>query len=190
MQGDPIRLKENPKLDMLDQLVDDEIDIRHKIVIFAEYREEIEMITSRYKKYGAVSVFGGNSSEKNLRNIKKFKKEDSCRIIVMNPQSASHGVNLTEAAYLIFYSISYSAEFNYQAIGRIKRATQKNHMRIFYLLATNSIDRIIYNVIVGKNKTQDQLLNQNEVDCQLVQLFRREHGVTTEGPAISQALSW
>lgn len=173
-------LKKNPKMDMLDQLVEEEIDSEEKIVIFAEYQWEVKTITSRYKKYGAVSVYGGNSTKKNLDNIKKFKKGGKdVRIIVMHPQSASHGVNLTEACYLIFYSINFSAEFNYQAVGRILRANQKNAMFIYYLLCRNSIDTLAFDKIVGKNKDQDMLLDgeiregvEQKVKRELLEAFR------------------
>lgn len=170
-------LKKNPKMDMLDQMVEEEIDVEEKIVIFCEFQWEVKTITSRYKKYGAVSVYGGNSAKKNLENIKKFKKGGSdVRIIVMHPQSASHGVNLTEACYLIFYSINFSAEFNYQAVGRILRANQKKPMFIYYLLCRNSIDTIAFDKIVGKNENQDQLLDGQEAETnkRLLQAFREE----------------
>ena len=158
-------MKKSPKMDMLDQLVEEEIGPDEKILIFAEYQHEIKTIVERYKKYGALAVFGGhegNSSKKNMENIKKFKGDEDAKILVLHPQSAAHGINLTESAYVIFYSISYSAEFNYQAIGRILRATQKRAMRVFYVLAKNSIDEIIFNVIIGKNRNQAKLIDADQ----------------------------
>ena len=164
-EENPIPMKKNPKLDMLDQMVEEEIDAEEKIVIFCEFRWEVETITSRYKKYGAVSVFGGNTTKKNLDNIKKFKKGGSnVRIIVMHPQSASHGVNLTEACYLIFYSINFSAEFNYQAVGRILRANQTKPMFIYYLLCRGTIDTLAYDKIIKKNEDQDFLLDGEGIE--------------------------
>jgi len=162
-EGEAIALRKNPKMDMLDQMVHDEIDVEEKIVIFCEFQWEIKTITSRYKKYGAVSVYGGNAAKKNLENIKKFKAGGKdVRIIVMHPQSAAHGVNLTEACYLIFFSINFSAEFNYQAVGRILRANQKKPMFIYYLLCRNSIDTLAYDKIIKKNSDQEALMVENE----------------------------
>lgn len=173
--GEANPLRKNPKMDMLDQMVEEEIDTKEKIAIFCEFQWEVKTITSRYKKYGAVSVYGGNTAKKNLDNIKKFKKGgEDVRVIIMHPQSASHGVNLTEACYLIFYSINFSAEFNYQAIGRILRANQTKPMFIYYLLCRNTIDTIAYDKIVVKNKDQETLLDgaDREINEELVHAFR------------------
>jgi SNF2 family DNA or RNA helicase len=166
-------LKKNPKIEELDSIVEDEIAPDKKILIFAEYRHEIELIVSRYKKYGALSAYGGTTQPVKLDNIKKFKSEDKHRILVIHPKSAAHGVNLTEANYLVFYSISHSAEDNYQAIGRIKRATQKKPMFIYSLIMRDSIDEICYRCVVKKQADERELLDQGIVEMSLLEEIKK-----------------
>ena len=196
-QDNYIQFKENPKMEELDSLVRDEIDSSEKIVIFAQYQWEITEIENRYKDYGAVSVYGGNNSKTNLENIDTFRKDPKCRIIVLHPRSAAHGITLTMAHYLIFYSISYSAEEDYQSVKRIERAGQKNAMMIFYLLAKHplmeygeidlfgetqveklplTIDEIIYYVVQRKIKSQARLLDgdvQGDIERDIVNLWSK-----------------
>lgn len=150
------------KLDMLDQLLNEEIDTEEKVIIFCEYRNEVEQLASRYKIYNPVTAYGKNDSIKNLDNIAAFKKDPKKRLLIAHPQSCSHGVNLTEACYLIFYDISYSAEFNYQAIHRIRRATQKRNMYVFYLLAKNTIEKSIYDTVGLKTDRQGRLIDNKQ----------------------------
>ena len=175
-----IPLKNNPKMDMMDQLLNDEIDHKEKVVIFAQYRWEIEMLKDRYKSYGVVTVYGGNSGSNNLKNLKTFMEDPKCRIIILHPRSAAHGITLTMAHYMIFYSVSYSAEDDYQSVARIERASQKNSMFVYYLLAKAkkgfSIDEIIYKVLVSKQRKQELLLDlrQSEVDSDIVGMWKKQ----------------
>lgn len=159
-ESNPQEFEQNPKAEMLDSLLLEEINKDEKVVIFAEYRWEIEMIASRYKAQGVVTVYGGNNSETNLRNIKEYISNPEIRLAVMHPVSAAHGITFTHAHYMVFYSESYSAEQNYQARARIKRAGQKNAMFFYYLICANSIDEIIYEVIARKNLAQEGIIDQ------------------------------
>lgn len=161
-------IEDAPKLDLLDQLLDEEIDPENKVVIFSQYRWEIETIISRYKCHGVVSVYGGNSAQKNLQAIKTFKEDPNTRLIVLHPRSAAHGVTLTVAHYMIFYSISHSEEENYQCIKRIERASQKNAMFVYYLLCRDSVDELIYKVLSKKKRDQEKLIDQADIDRNIV----------------------
>lgn len=173
-----------PKMNALDDLME-EIGIGTlsdtKVVIYAQYRWEIESIIDRYKDYGAVSVYGGNEASKNLSNIKSFKDNPDTKVIVLHPRSAAHGITLTESHYMIFYSISYSEEENYQCMKRIERASQKHPMFIYYLLATHcnppdkkhtrTIDEIIFAVLERKKQQQAELIDQANIDKDLLATF-------------------
>jgi len=153
-----------------------------KIVIFAQYQWEISEIENRYKYLGSVSVYGGNQSKKNLDNIKEFIHNPETKVIVLHPRSAAHGITLTVSHYMIFYSISYSAEDNCQCVARIERASQKHPMFIYYLLAGSAeskakksmtIDEVIYAVIARKEASQEELLEQRIIDAAIINSFKK-----------------
>lgn len=179
-ESNPIPMTKTPKLDELDSLINDEINVDNKIVIFAEYQWEIKTIEQRYKKHGLVSVYGGNSTKKNLENIRKFKEDPKARIVVAHPQSCAHGVTWTCAHYLIFYSYSHSEENNYQAIKRIERNGQKNAMFVYYLSCKGTIDDDMYAVLKLKSDNQKRMIDhdemlkiqQHELDKKLLTLWR------------------
>jgi SNF2 family DNA or RNA helicase len=168
-------IKTATKLEALDCLME-EIG-NEKVVIYAQYRWEIKTIQERYKDHGLVTVYGDNKSEDNLKNIKGFIQDPAIKIIVLHPKSAAHGVTFTVSHYMIFYSISYSAEDDYQCVARIERAGQKNAMFVYYLISTlekpigkisETIDEVIYRVIRQKNKSQEELIDQNAIDTEIL----------------------
>jgi len=160
---------DNPKLEMLDDLLREEIDSDNKVVMFAQYRWEFEQIAERYKDLGVVTYYGDNTASEKMRNLDAFINGTEARIIVLHPKSCAHGVTLTMAHYMIFYSISYSAEEDYQCIKRIERNSQRHKMFVYYLLAARSIDEVMFAVIRHKQERQASMIDGsddggNEID--------------------------
>lgn len=168
-QDVPQEIKSNPKITELDSILNDEIGPEAKVVIYAEYQYEIKMMETRYKDRGVVTVYGGNTSTKNLANIEKFINDPNCKTIILHPKSAAHGITFTVAHYMIFYSFSHSAENNYQCKKRIERAGQKHPMFIFYLICDDSIDEDMYEVVLKKDDDQELLLDGDDL---LVNIWR------------------
>jgi len=179
-------IEDSTKFGQLDDLLEEIGD--EKVIIYAQYQWEIESMEERYKDRGVVTVYGNNSSSKNLKNLDSFLLNPETRMIVMHPRSAAHGITLTNSHYMIFYSISYSAEENYQCIARIERASQRNTMFVYYLLAEidetlappayetmargvqndGTIDEIIYKVVVAKEVNQRKLIDQRDINLSIL----------------------
>lgn len=175
-EENPHAIASATKLSALDDLLEELGN--EKVVIYAQYRWEVTSIISRYKDQGVVSVYGDNTSTKNLNNIKKFINDPGIRLVILHPRSAAHGITLTVARYMIFYSQSYSAEENYQCIARIERASQKQPMFIYYLLSKFpstmrfTIDEIMYKAVQKKQRNQDLLIDQKFISQDIVDYFR------------------
>lgn len=169
-------IKGNPKLDMLDSLLRDEIALEDKVIIFAQYRWEIETIRDRYKDLGVSTVYGGNTSAESQNNISSFIHNPSTKIIILHPKSGAHGITLVVSHYMIFYSLSDSNEEYYQAVKRIERNGQKHPMFVYHLLCDESVDHDIYNTIVTKQKNQEELIDQESININLIKGWRRRHG--------------
>ena len=184
-------VEENNKLEELDSILDDEISHDDKVVIYAQYRHEIEAINKRYKKYGIVSVYGGNTTKQNLDNIRKFKEDPKIRLIVLHPKSAAHGITFTCAHYMIFYSYDHSAEDAYQCKSRIERAGQKHNMIIFYLSCYKTVDEDTYKAVLLKIHNQSYLIDgtapteedQESINKLLLNQFKERRKNAVDRPA-------
>jgi len=156
--------KSNPKLEALNDLLYDEIDVTEKVVIFAQFTYEITLLLEQYKEFNPVSVYGGNSSKDNIDNIARFINDPTVRLIILHPKSAAHGITLTVAHYMVFYSTSFSAEDDYQAVARIERASQRNAMFVYYLLCEDSVDEYMFKTIQRKHALQKELIDADKED--------------------------
>jgi len=163
-EKDVIRLsKRNPKLEVLESFID-EIHPSEKVVIFAVFRTEIELLLKRFGKQ-AVAIYGGIGDKKRLQAQERFVNDASVRYIIIQPTSGAYGVDGLQAVarYLVFYSIDYRGDTNYQAIHRIKRAGQTRSMVVRYLITKNSIDETIYSSVDKKGELQQDTINNNIV---------------------------
>ncbi len=165
--------KRNSKLIEFMSLLE-EFGPEEKVVIFAEYRAEIDIIL-RTLGESAVAIYGGVSDVKKIEAQKRFINDPTIKYIVCQPQSAAYGVNGFNrvARYLIFYSLSYQADTIYQAIKRIERTGQTLPMIVYYLIAHNTIDEIIYQSTKDKEATQQKTIN---IDLLKALKARRRNG--------------
>jgi SNF2 family DNA or RNA helicase len=85
------------------------------------------------------------------------------RVLVIQPQAASHGVTLTAADTVVFWSPVLSVETYLQCIARMDRVGQVNKMTVVHLQGSD-IERRMY----------DMLQNKVDMHSKLVDLYREE----------------
>ena len=109
-----------------------------------------------------ISIISGDVTATNRASIfNNFQTTNTPRVLLIQPQAASHGVTLTAADTVIFWSPVMSVETYLQCIARIDRVGQKNHMTVIHLQGSE-VERRMYTML------------QNKVDlhAKLVDLYR------------------
>lgn len=135
--------KSNPKLDILEDLLDGIIE-KDKIVIFHEFDMEFQLISGllKRKKINFTAING--SIKDKYSNNKKFMTDDKCRVIVVNLKSGSASIDLQVARYAVFFSNARSVIDRKQAIKRIHRGEIKRTRFYFDLVGRNTIENTIH----------------------------------------------
>ena len=77
--------------------------------------------------------------------IRKFKLDNSIRIVLLSSENAASGLNLQEANHIILFdtmnkNINKTKIIEDQAIGRSVRIGQKNEVKITRLIMENTIE--------------------------------------------------
>lgn len=144
-----VEFKDNPKIKELEEIID-EIG-RRRIIIFCQYRWEINAICKKYKDR-SYSLSGDTADPK--ESIQKFTNSEN-GILVSHPSSGGVGLSFNSCDYMIFYSLSYSFMEYYQARGRIMRAGKKNNATYIHIIAKDSIDEVIYASLRRKEQSHD-----------------------------------
>ena len=134
------------KLDVLMEVLEDIGD--HQVTIFCNFKWEVEKIKHRLGER-AVILSGEVSQREKDKNIEMFK-DDVVQYLIANVASAGHGLNLQNCNYVVYFSLSYSNELHKQSQDRFHRQGQINKVTYFYLLMKESIDELLYKVLVKK----------------------------------------
>jgi SNF2 family DNA or RNA helicase len=157
-------LKENPKLDALEELLDGIlVDPKHKVIIWAVYKAEMDMIAERLKarNVGFVRVDGSNSGNVQTR-IKSFNENADCRVY-LGQIATGIGITLNAATYTIYYTLDWSLGTYLQSLDRNYRAGQTNKVTVYRLLGRGTIDT--YKVAALEQKRDISSILTNKLAC-------------------------
>ena len=100
----------------------------------------------------------------NARYLEKPKDIDDWNdrkipMLLAHPQSAGHGLNLQKGgSNIIWYTLTYSLEEYQQANARLHRQGQTKPVVIQHLIAENTLDEVVLDVLNNKNAGQKSLL--------------------------------
>lgn len=127
-----------------------------KALVWAQYQWECRELVQRYAtKYGARGLFGGISQTARDEALRKFKSDARCRLLVCHPASVGHGLNLTEADFVFYYSLSHNFDEFYQSHARNARPGQKRTMTYYFLVSPGTIDEELIDAIRNKKDLSD-----------------------------------
>jgi SNF2 family DNA or RNA helicase len=155
----------SPRLNTLMEVLD---ETEHKVIIFVPYTHTILLVSKFLNQQGVVNeiINGAVPARERSEIINRFQTQTNPRVLIIQPQAASHGVTLTAADTVVFWSPVMSVETYLQCIARIDRVGQKNSMTVVHLQGSEA-ERKIYQMLRGK-------VNMHE---SLVELYKQELGI-------------
>jgi SNF2 family DNA or RNA helicase len=137
----------------------------HKVLVFVPFTHTIELLEKHLTKNGISCDVINGSVNVNRRSaiVKQFQEHDNPKVLIIQPQAASHGLTLTAANTVIWYAPCTSVETYLQANARIDRPGQVNNMTVVHIKGS-PIERKIY----------DMLRNNIKNHMQIIDLYRQE----------------
>lgn len=139
--GDVLEIGCEDRLDQLYEIFDQ--TPQHKLVVFATYRATIELVVRDMAKRGVrVACIHGDVPHKvRADHIRAFQEGD-LQMLVIQPQSAAHGITLTAASTIVWFSLIPSYELFTQGNARITRAGQSRKTFIILFVGSRAEKRI------------------------------------------------
>ena len=137
----------------------------HKVLIFVPYRHTILRLHEYLLKAGVTcGLIHGDVQVRNRTDIfKRFQEQPNPKVLIIQPQAAAHGVNLTAADTIIWYAPVTSAETYLQANARIDRPGQRNPMTVVHIEGS-PVERRLYTML------QNNITNHEKI----VELYKKE----------------
>lgn len=131
---------------------------QRKMVVFATYRASIEMLERelKAKKIKCASIHGDVKHNHRALYIDQFQNGD-LEILILQPQSSAHGITLTAASTIVWFSLIPSNELYQQGNARIIRAGQIRKTFIYMFVSTKA-ERHIAKILETKGDMSREVL--------------------------------
>ena len=142
----------------------------HKVLIFVPFTHTIELLRDYLTKHKVPCevINGAVPVHKRSDIVQDFQTTDRIKVLIIQPQAASHGLTLTAANTVIWYAPVMSVETYIQANARINRPGQKNAMTIVHIKGSE-VETKLYTMLRNNIGNHEKIID----------LYRREIEETT-----------
>ena len=138
-----IKFDENPKLDALQELIE-AMPVGRKMIVFHHFVYTNVLISERLTSLGIDHARVYGKSRDPISELRRFKTDAKCHVLVINSKSGSSSLNLQNANYLVFFENPDSPIDRQQAERRVWRPGQEQHVWIYDLLMRSTWDSKIH----------------------------------------------
>jgi SWI/SNF-related matrix-associated actin-dependent regulator of chromatin subfamily A-like protein 1 len=121
---------------------------REPLVVFAEHVAMQQAVLERFP--GALHILGADSTARRQQAVDAFQREDGPQLIVCSMRAASQGLTLTRASNVAFVELDWTPARHDQAEDRLHRIGQESAVTAWYLLAPDTIDETMVELLQRK----------------------------------------
>ena len=164
--GEVVEFDVSNRLNVVKEVID---EASHKVLVFVPFTHTIELLADHLTKCGVTNAIINGKVPVNRRHeiINDFQTTDNVRVLIIQPQAASHGLTLTEANVIIWYAPVTSVETYLQANARINRPGQRNPMTIVHIKGSE-VEGRLYSMLSTNIDNHEKIID----------LYRKEIATT------------
>ncbi|KAI7741873.1 hypothetical protein M8C21_032445 [Ambrosia artemisiifolia] len=135
-----------------------------KFIVFAHHQSMIDSIHQFLlkKKVGCIRIDGGTPAGSRQSLVNDFQEKDAIKAAVLSIKAGGVGLTLTAASTVIFAELSWTPGDIIQAEDRAHRIGQVSSVNVYFLLANDTVDDIIWDVVQSKLDNLGQMLDGHE----------------------------
>ncbi|XP_049363996.1 uncharacterized protein LOC125828699 [Solanum verrucosum] len=140
------------------------VEANCKFLIFAHHQSMIDSIHEYLlkKKVGCIRIDGSTPSALRQDLVTDFQEKETIKAAVLSIRAGGVGLTLTAASTVIFAELSWTPGDLIQAEDRAHRIGQVSSVNVCYLLANDTVDDIIWDVVQSKLDNLGQMLDGQE----------------------------
>ena len=162
--GSVIEFDVSNRLRVIQEVIE---EASHKVLVFVPFTHTIELLREHLRGAGITCevINGAVPVHRRTEIFKDFQETENIKVLVIQPQAAAHGVTLTAANVVIWYSPVTSIETYLQANARIDRNGQKNPMTVVHIKGS-PVETRLYNMLQNKLDVHTKIIDlyKNEIN--------------------------
>lgn len=150
------------KINALEDIIDDYvIETGKKLVVFARFRAELDLIEKLLKKkklqYGM--IYGDIKLDDRGDIVKDFQTNPDTKVILLQIDTAGLGITLTAADTCVYYSVNWNYAAYSQSLARIHRIGQVNRCTYIHLIVDKTIDEQVLKALAKKEDIAKEIVD-------------------------------
>ena len=156
------------RLNVVQEIID---ETSNKVLVFVPFTHTIDLLKKHLEKQHITCAVINGAVSLNQRSdiVRSFQEQPTIKVLIIQPQAASHGLTLTAADTIIWYAPCTSVETYLQANARIDRPGQKNNMTIVHI-SGSPVEAKVYSLLrnnIGNHQKIIDLYRQ-EISSEIV----------------------
>jgi len=141
------------KFTKLDEIVREILSKEEKLIIWTSFVDNVRVLRKRYISSNPLIIFGEVPIEDRAKFVNRFQTDKDYKIMIANPSAAREGLTLTSANNAIYLDRSFNLVDYMQSQDRIHRISQTKTCKIVKLIARDTIDEYIDEILYKKQDT-------------------------------------
>jgi len=156
-EGDTLEFDIKHRYNVLKEVIDES---SQKVLVFVPFKHTIDILTEKLRNDGvSTEVIRGDVSVAQRTDIfKRFQNTDDPKVLVIQPQSAAHGVTLTAANTVVWWGPTSSLETYAQANARVHRSGQKHRCTVVQLQGS-AVEKRIYSLLNNRIDVHTKMID-------------------------------
>jgi len=156
--GELRRIASLGKIAIAKEIIENVINEGNKVVVFSSYNAPLEQFYQKFQNK-AVMLTGKTSINDRRNIIDSFQNNNAVKVFLGGIRSAGIGITLTASSTVLFIDFPWTpAEYN-QSQDRCHRVGQKNSVLIYQIIAKDTIDSKMQELLLEKQAIFDQLFD-------------------------------
>ena len=161
--GDPAiisdTIKDSAKLDRMEELVSEITENGGKVLIYSIWAEMVKSAAKRLEGYKPLTIYGEIDAAERQRSADKFQDDPECKVMIGTIGAMGTGLTLTAANTVIFLDKPWNPANMEQAEDRVHRIGTTRSVNIITLVAKDTIDERIEELLEAKDDLFQGLVN-------------------------------
>ena len=150
---------ENPKIDLLKEILDPMVIEGEKLIIYYKYQQSRELIKTLLDQLKIKFVALSEDPAMRGANLDRFRDDPNCLVFVASVAAGGYGLTLTSSHVITYFDLDFKIIDYAQSQDRIHRIGQNKTCLYLPLLCQGGIDEYIYAMLNSKLDVADSIMN-------------------------------
>ncbi len=170
------RLEDSSKAMRLKEIWENAKEQGRKIIVFSFFRNTLEKVRELLGEVCLDTISGDISPARRQEIVDAFNKAEAGAVLVSQVQAGGTGLNIQAASVIVFCEPQLTPAIENQAVSRAYRMGQTRDVIVHRLLADDTIDERMLEILSGKQREFDSFADESVIGGTQLEAKKAEEG--------------